>query len=98
MPLPCRLVAHNYRSAFPQLCSYPPWIARLQVLTAPISALLISTAQIPAQSLAFYLINAKPLPVCHPLRHGRVRLLREDGAYWGKGARDGSLALSSTSC
>src|SRR3982751_5189731 len=33
---------------------------------------------------AFYLIDAQPLPVCHPLRHGRVRLLREDGAYWGK--------------
>jgi hypothetical protein len=24
------------------------------------------------------------LPVCHRLRHGRVRLLREDGAYGGK--------------
>src|SRR4051794_32224366 len=45
---------------------------------------VISTAQIPAQSPAFYLIDAQPLPVCHPLRHGRVRLLREDGAYWGK--------------
>src|SRR5919199_6697700 len=67
-----RLVAPNYRSAFPQLCSYPQWIARLQALTAPISALLISTAQIPAQSPAFYLIDAKPLPVCHSLRHGRV--------------------------
>ena len=37
-----------------------------------------------AESPAFYLIDAKPLPVCHPLRHGRVRLLREDGAYWGQ--------------
>src|SRR4051795_1435293 len=71
-----RLVAHNYRSAFPQLCSYPPWIARLQALAAPISALLMATTQIPAQSPAFYLIDAKPLPVCHRLRHGRVRLLR----------------------
>src|SRR3954470_10155075 len=43
-----RLVAHNYRSAFPPLCSYPPWMARLQALTAPLSALLISTAQLPA--------------------------------------------------
>jgi Transposase DDE domain len=79
-----RLVAHNYRSAFPQLCSYPQWIARLQALTALIRALLLSTTRIPAESPAFYLIDAKPLPVCHPLRHGRVRLLREDGAYWGK--------------
>lgn len=79
-----RLVAHNYRSAFPPLCFYPPWRARLQVLSAPISALLMTTTQVPEQSPAFYLIDAKPLPVCHRLRHGRVRLLREDGAYWGK--------------
>src|SRR3954453_11225880 len=83
-----RLVAHNYRSAFPHLCSYPQWIARLQALAAPVSALLLSTTRIPAESPAFYLIDAKPLPVCHPLRHGRVRLLREDGAYWGKTSKD----------
>src|SRR3982750_2937835 len=79
-----RLIAHNYRSAFPCLCSYPQWIARLQSLTAQINALLITTTQIPAESPAFYLIDAKPLPVCDRLRHGRVRLRREDGAYWGK--------------
>jgi Transposase DDE domain len=79
-----RLVAHNYRSAFPPLCSYPQWMTRLQALAARISALLMATTQIPEQSPAFYLIDAKPLPVCHPLRHGRLRLLREDGAYWGK--------------
>jgi Transposase DDE domain len=79
-----RLVAHNYRSAFPHLCSYPQWVARLQALAAPSSALLRATTRIPEQSPAFYLIDAKPLPVCHRLRQGRVRLLREDGAYWGK--------------
>ena len=79
-----RLVAHNCRAAFPHLCSYPQWIARLQSFTAQISALLAATAQVSAESPAFYLMDAKPLPVCHPLRHGRVRLLREDGAYWGK--------------
>jgi Transposase DDE domain len=79
-----RIVAHNCRAAFPHLCSYAQWIARLQSLTAQISALLAATAQVSAESPAFYLIDAKPLPVCHPLRHGRVRLLREDGAYWGK--------------
>ena len=79
-----RLVAHNYRSAFPHLCSYPQWMARWQALAAPISALLRATTQISEQHPAFYLIDAKPLPVCHRIRHGRVRLLREDGAYWGK--------------
>jgi IS5 family transposase len=59
-------------------------MARLQALTALIRALLTATMQLPTGSAAFYLIDAKPLPVCHRLRHGRVRLLREDGAYWGK--------------
>src|SRR3954449_9930966 len=53
-----RLVAHNYRSAFPHLCSYPQWIGRLQALAAPISALLSSTTEIPPESPAFYLIDA----------------------------------------
>ncbi len=79
-----RLVNQNYRSIFPHLCSYRQWIARLQALPAHISTLLRVTTQIPANSSSFYLIDAKPLPVCHRLRHGRVRLLREDGAYWGK--------------
>lgn len=79
-----RLVAQNYRSAFPHLCSYRQWMARLQALAAQISALLAATTRLPAHRPAFYLIDAKPLPVCHRLRHGRVRLLREEGAYWGK--------------
>jgi IS5 family transposase len=79
-----RLVAQNYRSAFPQLCSYRQWMARLQALAAQISALLAATTELPAHCPAFYLIDAKPLPMCHRLRHGRVRLLREEGAYWGK--------------
>jgi hypothetical protein len=40
-----RLVAHNYRSAFPSLCSYQQWIARWQALAVPIRALLSSTMQ-----------------------------------------------------
>ena len=94
-----RLVAHNYRSAFPRLCSYQQWMARLQALTIPISALLSSTMPRPSGSAAFYLMDAKPLPVCHRLRQGRVRRLREDGAYGGvKRARAGSLVSNSTCC
>jgi hypothetical protein len=29
-------------------------------------------------------IDSKPIPLCHQLRHGCVRLLREDGAHFGK--------------
>ena len=31
-----------------------------------------------------YLLDSKPIPVCKPIRHGRVRLLRDEGAYFGK--------------
>jgi hypothetical protein len=31
-----------------------------------------------------YLIDSKPIPLCHVLRHGRVRLLCEDGVRFGK--------------
>jgi hypothetical protein len=79
-----RLVAHHYRSAFPHLCSYAPWRARLQALAAPISALLSTTTPLPAGSPAFYLIAAQPWPVGSRRRQGGVRRRREDGAYWGQ--------------
>jgi IS5 family transposase len=79
-----RLVAANYRSAFPRLCSYQPWMARWHALTGVIGALLQATTQPLKGSAAFYLIDAKPIPVCHPVRHRRVRLLREEGAWFGK--------------
>src|SRR3954471_9664116 len=79
-----RLIAANYRTAFPCLCSYPQWIARVHALTALLAALLRATTNLAPGTAAFYLIDAQPIPVCHRLRHGRVRLLREDGAYWGK--------------
>jgi hypothetical protein len=79
-----RLLAANYRSGFPPLCSDPPWIARLQALSTQISALLAVTTQVPAASPTFYLSDAKPIPVCQPVRHGRVRLRREEGAWFGK--------------
>src|SRR3954466_8829878 len=79
-----RLVAANFRSAFPRLCSYQQWIARLHALTGVVGALLQTTTQQLNGSAAFYLVDAKPLPVCHPVRHRRVRLLREDGAWFGK--------------
>jgi hypothetical protein len=79
-----RLVAANWRSAFPQLCSYAQWLARLHALSALLGTLLRAPTNVPSQSPAFYLIDSKPIPVCYPLRHRRVRLLREDGAWFGK--------------
>jgi len=79
-----RLIANNWRSAFPHLCCYARWLTRLQALT-PLMGRLIQEAirhhNLPG---CLYLLDSKPIPVCKPIRHGRVRLLREEGAYFGK--------------
>jgi transposase len=76
------LVSANARRAFPHLCGYKQWLARLHALTALTGRLVLaSSADCPR---AYYVMDSKPIPVCHPIRHGRVRLLREDGAYFGK--------------
>jgi hypothetical protein len=78
-----RLVRANFRSAFPCLPSYAEWLRRLPQLTIHVGLLLEATCA-SAQGTAFYLVDSKPIPLCHALRHGRVRLLREDGARFGK--------------
>ena len=77
-------VAKDHRDAFPRLCSYKQWMARLHTLQVQIGALLTASTALPAGADTFYLIDAKPIPLCEPIRHGRVRLLRDDGAYFGK--------------
>lgn len=78
------LVAQNWRAAFPHLPSYAQWLSRLHRLTAQVGALLEATCAHDSTDGRLYLIDSKPIPLCHPLRHGRVRLLREDGARFGK--------------
>lgn len=79
-----KLVRDNWRSAFPRLVSYKQWVARLHALSGVVGQLLRSVALDLAEADNFYLMDSKPIPVCHPIRHGRARLLREDGAYFGK--------------
>jgi transposase len=79
------LVAHNYARAFPSLCSYQQWIARLHRLTSLVGQLVEAARHSDWSETTLYLMDAKPIPVCKPVRHGRVRLLREEGAYFGKG-------------
>lgn len=80
-------VSTDFRAAFPRLPTYAQWIARLHAL-APIIGSLIQHA-LPALALQdeLYLLDSKPIPVCKPIRHGRVRLLRDQGAYFGKGTQ-----------
>jgi IS5 family transposase len=69
---------------FPHLPSYAQFLARLQRLAAFEGLLLMKAALLSVGSGKVFLIDSKPIPVCKPLRHGRVRLLRQEGAYWGK--------------
>jgi hypothetical protein len=78
-------LVHEYqRDAFPKLPDYAPFVQRLHALDLPLGGLLAATTARPTGSLNFHRIDAKPIPLCQPLRHGRVRLLREAGAWFGK--------------
>ena len=77
-------IRDNHRAAFPHLPTYQRWLARLHGLDGLISDLLIASTALWTADQALYLIDSKPIPVCHPPRHGRVRLLREECAYFGK--------------
>ena len=81
-----RLIAANFRSAFPLLPSYAQWIARLHALGELIGH-LVSIASGPLGRLRLSIFDSKPLPVCAPIRHGVVRLLRDQGAWWGKSTK-----------
>jgi hypothetical protein len=80
------LIAANYASAFPRLPSYPQWVARLHALDEVVGH-LVSLAAGAFGRTRLYLFDALPLPLCQGLRHGKVRLLREDGAAFGKSSK-----------
>ena len=79
-----RLVMRNWRSAFPCLPTYQQWIARLHQVGPHVGRVLASTCGHATTAARLYLIDSKPIPLCAPIRHGRVRLLRDEGAYFGK--------------
>jgi hypothetical protein len=79
-----RLIARNWRAAFPYLPSYKQWLNRLHCLLPQVSGLLATTCAHPPTAARLYLVDSKPIPLCESIRHGRVRLLRDEGAYFGK--------------
>jgi transposase len=79
-----QLIAANYRSAFPKLCSYQQWMARLHALSPAIGGLVLAGLFQYEMPDCFFIFDSKPIPMCKPIRNGRVRLLRDDGAYFGK--------------
>jgi hypothetical protein len=86
---PYRLVAQNWRTAFPYLSSYKQWRTRVPHLLPQVGRLLVTTCTPAWQAARLYLIDSKPIPLCLPIRHGRVRLLRAEGAYFGKSSTGG---------
>jgi DDE family transposase len=79
-----RLVTRNWGSAFPFLPTYQQWMARLHDLGPHVGRVLASTCSQATTAARLYLIDSKPIPLCAPIRHGRVRRLRDEGAYFGK--------------
>jgi transposase len=79
-----RFVAANLREAFPQLPGYKQWMARLHAVSGVVGQLLQAAGTRGPLGDRIYLLDSKPIPVCKPIRHGRVRSLREEGAYFGK--------------
>jgi IS5 family transposase len=79
-----RLVKSLFADAFPHLPSYAVFLARLHHLTAFAGMLLMKAALKAVGSSNVFVMDSKPIPVCKPIRHGRARLLRDQGAYFGK--------------
>jgi hypothetical protein len=84
-----RLVARNWPTVFPHLPSYKQGLERLPQLFPLVGRLLGTTCGHALTAARLYLIDSKPIPLCAPIRHGRVRLLREEGAYFGKTSKGG---------
>jgi transposase len=81
------LVRANDPTAFPHLPSYQQWLARLHKLTAQLGQLLIASTPPDTYQSDYYVLDSKPIALCLPIRHGRVRLLRDEGAYFGKSTK-----------
>lgn len=78
------LVRANDPNAFPHLPSYQQWLARLHKLAPLVAQILAATTPSSDSQDDYYLLDSKPIPVCLPIRNGRVLLLRDEGAYFGK--------------
>lgn len=81
------LVKANDAKAFPHLPSYQQWLARWHQLSFQMGIVLESVPLSITDLEEIYLVDSFPIPMCQPIRHGRVNLLRDQGAYFGKGTK-----------
>lgn len=84
-----QMIAANYRDAFPRLCSYGQWMARLHALTGIVGYLIQEAIKHHFMEGRLYILDSKPIPMCKLVRHGRVRLMRDEGADFGKNSVGG---------
>ena len=75
------LVKANDSKAFPDLPSYKQWLARWHQLSFQMGAILENIPLNIKDLDEIYLIDSFPIPMCRKIRHGRVNLLRDEGAY-----------------
>ena len=78
------LIKVNFASAFPRLCSYKQWLVRLHRLSDLVGQMIEASRLADGFNFSLYVIDSKPIPVCKPIRHRVVRLLRDAGAYFSK--------------
>ena len=78
------LVKCLFPDAFPHLPQYAAFLSRLHRLTPLVGMLLMKAGLRALGEGNVFVLDSKPIPVCKPVRHGRVRLLRDEGAYFGK--------------
>ncbi len=81
------LVKANDEQAFPHLPGYQQWLARWHQVSFQRGAITESLPLNIKDTEEIYLIDSFPINVCQPIRHGRVNLLRDQGAAFGKGTR-----------
>ena len=81
------LVKANDLQAFPNLPSYKQWLARWHQLSFQMDVILENIPLNISDSEEIYLMDSFPIPMCQAIRHGRVNLLRDEGAYFGKGTK-----------
>jgi hypothetical protein len=81
------LIKANDPEAFPHLPSYRQWLARLHKLSFQTGTILENIPLNIKELEEIYLIDSYPINLCQAIRHGRVNLLRDEGAYFGKGAK-----------
>lgn len=79
-----RLIQAEYADCFPKLVTYKQLVRRLSQIGELCGALFEQvTSRLPVDR-RYLLADSKPIPMCKPIRHGRVRLLREEGATFSK--------------